>query len=75
MADTPNSSAPIAGVPRLALRPKEAAKALGIGDRKLWELTADSTSGIPHCRFGRCLVYPVDELRAWVAKRATSNSK
>jgi hypothetical protein len=70
-----DSSSPIAGVPLIALRPKEAANALGIGERKLWELTADSTSGIPHCRFGRCLVYPVDELRAWVARRATSASK
>lgn len=61
------SSAP----PRLALRPKEAAQALGIGERKLWEITADQTSGIPHARFGKCVVYPVRELENWLAQQAT----
>ena len=53
--------------PCLALRPKDAARALGIGTRKLWEITADQTSGIPHCRFGKCVVYPVRELADWLA--------
>ena len=57
-------------VPRLALRPAEAAKALGIGVRTLWELTADQTSGIPHLRIGRAVVYPIRELRAWLAERS-----
>lgn len=61
-----NSGAP----PRLALRPKDAARALGIGERKLWEITADQTSGIPHVRFGRAVVYPVRELRRWLAEQA-----
>ena len=55
--------------PCLALRPKDAAKALGIGTRKLWELTADRTSGIPHVRFGRAILYPIDELRTWLAEQ------
>jgi len=54
----------------LALRPRETAKALGIGERKLWEITADRTSGIPHVRLGKAVVYPVAELRAWLAGRA-----
>lgn len=54
---------------RLALRPKEAARALGIGERKLWEITADQTSGIPHVRFGKAVLYPVDELRRWLAEK------
>lgn len=55
--------------PRLALAPKDAAKAIGIGQRKLWELTADRTSGIPHIRLGRRIVYPVRELTEWLAQR------
>ncbi len=57
-------------VPVLALRPKEAAKAIGIGERKLWEITADTTSGIPHVRLGKAIVYPVEDLRRWLAERA-----
>ena len=63
---TPKTDAP----PRLALRPREAARALGIGERKLWEITADKTSGIPHVRFGRAIVYPVHELERWLEDRA-----
>lgn len=48
----------------LALRPRDAAKALGIGQRKLWELT--KAGMIPHLKVGTCTVYPVDELRAWL---------
>ena len=57
-------------VARLALRPREAARALGIGERKLWEITADKTSGIPHVRFGRAIVYPVHELERWLEEQA-----
>jgi len=58
---------PDAVPPCLALRPKETARALGIGERKLWEITADRTSGIPHVRFGRSILYPVRELTEWLA--------
>ncbi len=60
---------------RLALRPKEAALALGIGERKLWELTADQTSGIPHLHLGRAVVYPVTELTRWLAEQAGRSVK
>ncbi len=53
----------------LALRPPEAAKALGIGVRKLWEITADRTSGIPHVRLGKVVVYPVRELADWLTSQ------
>ena len=62
---------PRAAVPCLGLRPKDAAAALGIGERKLWELTADRTSGIPHLHLGKVVVYPVRELQDWLAQRAT----
>jgi hypothetical protein len=56
---------------RLALRPKEAAVAIGISERKLWEITADRTSGIPHTRFGKVILYPVRELADWLTERAS----
>ncbi len=61
--------------PRLALRPKAAARALGIGERKLWEITADQSSGIPHVRFGKAVVYPIDELRRWLAEQAAKGGR
>lgn len=54
--------------PRLALRPREAAAALGISDRKLWSLTA--ANEVPHTRLGRALLYPIDGLRRWLNERA-----
>jgi excisionase family DNA binding protein len=54
----------------LALRAGEAAKALGIGERKLWEWT--NRKLIPHVRIDgcRCVLYPVDLLREWLAEQA-----
>lgn len=61
--DTPPMLAP------LALRPKDAARALGIGQRKLWELSQPRGS-IPSVRVGACVLYPTDELRAWLSAQA-----
>lgn len=66
MNQTPIDSAP------LALRLADAARALGIGKRKLWELT--NRRLVPHVRIGRKLLYPVDELRAWLAEQAAQAS-
>lgn len=41
----------------LALRPREAAKVLGIGQRKLWDLT-HPRGPIPCVRLGVCVLYP-----------------
>lgn len=54
--------------PCLALRPKEAARALGIGERLLWSIT--NRGEIPHLRLGKAIVYPVAELERWLAERA-----
>lgn len=54
--------------PTLALRPKDAARALGIGERKLWELT--NRGVIPHLKLGRATVYPVSALERWLAEQA-----
>ncbi|MCL2647741.1 MAG: helix-turn-helix domain-containing protein [Phycisphaerales bacterium] len=56
----------------LALRPREAAKALGIGERLLWEMTQNGQ--VPCVQLSkRITVYPVNVLNDWLAKLAASN--
>jgi excisionase family DNA binding protein len=56
----------------LALRPRDAAKALGISPRLLWQLTHDGH--IPCVRVGsgkrRTVLYPTAELQAWLSRQA-----
>ena len=56
----------------LALRPREAAKALGISPRLLWQLTKDGQ--IPCVRVGsgkrKSVLYPVDQLQACLTRLA-----
>ena len=65
---------PTAGEPRehatpcLALRPREAAWALGISERTLWEWT--QRQEVPHVRRGKTVRYPVDALRRWLDEQA-----
>jgi len=54
--------------PRLALRAREAARALAISERLLWTLT--NRGEIPCVRLGRCVTYPVDTLRELLAEKA-----
>lgn len=54
----------------LALRPKQAAKALGIGERKLWALTAPR-GPIPCKRAGTAVLYSVVSLQAWLEEQAS----
>ena len=42
----------------IAMRPKEAARALGIGVGNLWELT--NRSLVLHVRLDKLVLYPVD---------------
>ena len=53
----------------LALRPREAAKALGISERMLWSLTAPRGT-IPAVRIGTCVLYPVTGLQTWLDRQA-----
>ncbi len=57
---------------RLSLRPAEAAKALGISPRLLWQLTHDGH--VPCVRVGsgkrRTVLYPVADLQAWLTRQA-----
>ncbi|NLX12760.1 MAG: helix-turn-helix domain-containing protein [Phycisphaerales bacterium] len=48
----------------IALRPRDAARALGVSERTLWEWTKAGT--IPHRRIGGCLLYPVAALERWI---------
>lgn len=56
----------------LALRPRAAAKALGISTRHLWQLTKDGH--IPCVRVGsgtrKTVLYSVAELQAWLTRQA-----
>ena len=59
-------------VESLALRTPEAAKALGISPRLLWQLTHDGV--IPCVRVGsgkrKSILYPVADLQAWLTRQA-----
>lgn len=56
----------------LSLRPRDAAKALGISPRLLWQLTKDGH--IPCVRVGdgkrKTVLYPVADLQAWLTQKA-----
>lgn len=59
---------PESTVPSLALRPRDAAKSLGISERLLWEWTRRGL--IPHVRLGKVLLYPTDGLREFLRERS-----
>lgn len=56
----------------LALRPREASRALNISPRLLWQWTHDGH--IPCVRVGsgkrRTVLYPVADLQAWLSRQA-----
>lgn len=64
----PDTTDPAETTPRLALRPKEASKALGIGARLLWSMT--NRGEIPHIKLGKAVLYPIAELERWLAEQA-----
>jgi len=51
---------------RLALRPREAAAALGISERKLRELLPE----LPHIRIRGVVLIPVESVRRWLEERS-----
>jgi predicted DNA-binding transcriptional regulator AlpA len=61
-----------AETPCLSMRPREAAMALGISERLLWDWTRRGL--VPHVRIGGVVVYPTDALRAWLQKQAGAAS-
>ena len=54
--------------PCLAMRPREAAKALGISERLLWDWT--SRGQVPHVRVGKAILYPTAVLEDWLKDQA-----
>ena len=70
MSETMHNTAPTAAGVRLALRPKDAAVALGISERLLWTLT--KAGEIPCVRLGRAVTYPVATLDAWLRDRTVA---
>lgn len=67
----------LTGPALLALRPREAAKALGISPRLLWQLTKDKV--IPCVRVGtgkrRTVLYPLADLQAWLTRQAAAEKE
>ena len=51
---------------RLALRPVEVAKALGVSERTVRQILPE----LPHLRIGAAVVVPLDALRTWLQERA-----
>ncbi len=56
---------------RIALRPREAAAALGVSERTFRQLLPQ----LPHVREGGVVLVPVDALKAWVAERARTQAR
>jgi len=53
----------------LSLRIGDAARALGISERKLHDLT--KRGAVPHVRLDGVILYPLPALRSWLASSAT----
>lgn len=54
--------------PPLLLRQREAARMLSMSERGLWNHTVPRGE-IPAIRIGRCVLYPVPELKRIIAKK------
>lgn len=52
----------------LALCPRDAAQALGISERLLWDWAHQH--GLPYVQIGRLVLYPVDGIRLWLRDRS-----
>ncbi len=61
------------GSTRLALRPKEAAEALGISDRTLRKWMRDD--GLPFLRIDGCVLIPRGQLEEWMAARVRAERR
>lgn len=68
MPDSLWNSTSVPPIPQLALRPTEAANALGVSPRTLWAWT--SSGAVPHVRVGRTVLYSVDVLRDWLNRKS-----
>jgi excisionase family DNA binding protein len=71
--DDPVGGSTITAGEPLALGAVEAARMLGIGTRTLWTLT--KSGEIPHARVGRRVLYPLHDLRQWLAARTRGSDE
>jgi len=55
--------------PSLALRPRDAARAMGISERTLWAWAHSADDPVPHFRIGRVILFPTNSLKKWLAKQ------
>ena len=53
----------------LAMRPKVAARAIGVCERTLWSLT--QRGEIPHARIGSAVIYPTAPVMRWLEEITT----
>jgi excisionase family DNA binding protein len=53
---------------RLAIGPRDAAKAMSVSPRLLWAWTNEGK--VPHVRMGRRVLYPVEALSRWLDEQA-----
>jgi len=60
---------PATTAPILALRSRDASRALSVSERWLWQATKDGL--VPCIRLRGLTLYPVDLLRDWLAEQAT----
>lgn len=60
---------------RVALRPAEAARSMGISPRTLAQMLADRRCTLPRTKIGGVVLLPVDGLRAWIAEQAAEAAR
>ena len=64
---------PAREVPVLALRPRQAAEAIGVSEATLERLAKDR--GIPVIRLDRAVLYPVRELTGWLSSKTQGGER
>jgi len=64
----PLFESPAPPIAPLALRPRDAAAALGVSERLLLEWRKNH--GLPYVRLGETVLHPVEELRAWLRAKS-----
>lgn len=56
----------------MALRRKQTAKVLNLSERRIDQLVAEGA--IPHFRCGRAVLFPLDQLQAWITARTVGGT-
>lgn len=71
MTSNPCPDAPHCSTAKLALRARDAAKALSISERLLATLVAEKR--IPHARINSAVIFPVADLQRWLSEQAAKS--